>query len=90
VQLDFIRPGKPVDHAFIEAFNGRRRDECLNVHEFVSIADAKTKIEAWRIDYHRHRRHSSVGHLTPEEFQRQCQVLPTPKVVADSGFELAR
>jgi len=46
VQLDFIRPGKPVENAFIEAFNGRLRDECLNVHQFLSIADAHEKIEA--------------------------------------------
>jgi putative transposase len=51
VQLDFIRPGKPIENAFIESFNGRLRDECLNVHQFVSIADAQTKIEAWRRDY---------------------------------------
>ena len=46
VQLDFIRPGKPVENAFIEAFNGRLRDECLNVHQFTSIEDARAKIEA--------------------------------------------
>ncbi len=51
VQLDFIRPGKPVENAFIESFNSRLRDECLNVHQFTSIEDAKTKIEAWRVDY---------------------------------------
>jgi putative transposase len=51
VQLDFIRPGKPVENAFIEAFNGRLRDECLNVYQFASLADAKATIEAWRLDY---------------------------------------
>jgi putative transposase len=90
VQLDFIRPGRPVENAFIEAFNGRLRDECLNVHQFTSIEDAKAKIEAWRIDYNRHRPHSSLGHLTPEEFQRRCQVEPTPKAVAGSCLELSR
>ena len=68
VQLDFIRPGKPVENAFIESFNGRLRDECLNVHQFTSIEDAKTKIEAWRIDYNQRRPHSSLGHLTPNEY----------------------
>jgi putative transposase len=68
VQLDFIRPGKPVENAYIESFNGRLRDECLNVHQFVSMADARTKIEAWRLDYNEHRPHSSLGHLTPNEF----------------------
>ena len=72
VQLDFIRPGKPVENAFIESFNGRLRDECLNLHQFTSIEDAKTKIEAWRIDYNQRRPHSSLGHLTPDEYaQRQ-------------------
>ena len=51
VPLDFIRPGKPVENAFIESFNGRLRDECLTVHQFTSMEDAKRKIEAWRVDY---------------------------------------
>ena len=68
VQLDFIRPGKPVENAFIEAFNGRLRDECLNVHPFTSIHDARAKLEAWRIDYNARRPHSSLGYLTPNEF----------------------
>ena len=73
VQLDFIRPGKPVENAFIESFNGRLRDECLNVHQFTSIEDAKTKIEAWRIDYNQRRPHSALGHLTPNEYARRGQ-----------------
>ena len=81
VQLDFIRPGKPVENAFIEAFNGRLRDECLNVHQFTSIADAREKIEAWRIDYNTRRPHSSLGHLTPNEFVAQRQVMRTVEEV---------
>lgn len=77
VQLDFTRPGKPVDNAFIESFNGRLRDECLNVHQFLSIEDAQAKIEAWRIDYNQHRPHGSLGRLTPNEYARQCQEQPT-------------
>ena len=73
VQLDFIRPGKPVENAFIESFNGRLRDECLNVHRFLSLADARATIEAWRPDYNQHRPHSSLGHLTPNEFAEQRQ-----------------
>ena len=73
VQLDFIRPGRPVENAFIEAFNGRLRDECLNVHQFVSIADAQLTIEAWRVDDNQRRPHSSPGHLTPDEFVAQRQ-----------------
>jgi len=68
VKLDFIRPGKPTENAFIESFNGRLRDECLNVNEFTSIEDARQRIEAWREDYNHHRPHSSFGHLTPIEF----------------------
>ena len=77
VQLDFIRPGKPVENAFIEAFNGRLRDECLNVHQFTSIEDARAKIEAWRVDYNARRPHSSLGHLTPNEFVAQRQAMRT-------------
>ena len=73
VQLDFIRPGKPVENAFIESFNGRLRDECLNVHQFTSLAEAKAIIEAWRVDYNHRRLHGSLGHLTPSEFIRQRQ-----------------
>ena len=75
VQLDFIRPGKPVENAFIESFNGRLRDECLNVHQFASLAEAQHIIETWRLDYNVHRPHSSLGHLTPNEFVAQCQVI---------------
>ena len=73
VQLDFTRPGKPTENAFIESFNGRLRDECLNVHQFVSVDDARTKIEAWRLDYNQRRPHSSLGHLTPDEYVEQRQ-----------------
>src|ERR1019366_6687 len=75
VQLDFIRSGKPVENAFIESFNGRLRDECLNVHQFTSIDDAKAKVEAWRIDYNQRRPHSSLGHLTPNEHAQRGQKL---------------
>jgi putative transposase len=75
VQLDFIRPGKPVEHAFIESFNGRVRDECLNVHQFASLAEAQSLIETWRLDYNQRRPHSSLGHLTPNEFVGQRQVI---------------
>ena len=68
VALDFIHPGKPVQNAHIESFNGRLRDECLNVHQFVSLEDARKKIEAWRVDYNQQRPQSALGHLTPSEF----------------------
>jgi putative transposase len=73
VKLDFTRPGKPTDNGFIESFNGRLRDECLNAHEFVSIEDARSRIESWRQDYNDHRPHSSLGHLTPSEFAKRGQ-----------------
>ena len=73
IQLDFTRPGKPTDNGHIESFNGRLRDECLNVNQFLTIEDAKAKIEAWRVDYNHHRPHSSLGHLTPREFIQSRQ-----------------
>ena len=68
VHLSFIRPGKPNENAYIESFNGKFRDECLNEHWFISLAHARSVIEAWRIEYNTERPHSSLGNLTPEEF----------------------
>jgi putative transposase len=69
VRLAFIRPGKPVENAYVESFNGRFRDECLNEHWFVSMQHARSVIEAWRIEYNTERPHSSLDDLTPEEFR---------------------
>lgn len=71
IKLQFSRPGKPVDNAFMESFNGKFRDECLNENWFFSLDHARQVIEEWRIDYNRHRPHSSLGDLSPEEFMRQ-------------------
>ena len=71
VKLTFIRPGKPVENAYIESFNGRFRDECLNENWFLTLEHARGIIEKWRIDYNNERPHSSLGYLTPEEFIRQ-------------------
>lgn len=68
VRIHFIRPGKPIENAFAESFNGRLRDECLNQHWFTSLEDARMKIENFRIDYNTQRPHSSLGNLTPKEF----------------------
>ena len=68
VKLQFSRPGKPTDNPFIESFNGRLRQECLNQSWFVSVEDARKKIEDWRIDYNKNRPHSSLGNLTPNTF----------------------
>ena len=85
VQLDFIRPGKPVKNAFIESCNGRLRDECLNVHPFTSLAEAQAIIEAWRVDYNQRRPHSSLGHLTPRECVAQRQRQPIVEEAVYSG-----
>lgn len=68
IELSFIRPGKPVENAFVESFNGTLREECLNEHWFLSLREAKREIEAWRVDYNRVRPHSSLGNLTPAAF----------------------
>ena len=78
VKLDFSRPGKPTDNAFIESFNGRFRLECLNEHWFLTLDDAREKIESWRRDYNEHRPHSSLGNLPPAELARR----PIPPAVA--------
>ncbi len=70
VRLDFIRPGRPVENAFIESFNGRLRDECLNVEIFDGIEDARRRIERWRWDYNGCRPHSALGDRTPAEYAR--------------------
>lgn len=70
VKLHFIEPGKPVQNAFIESFNGRLRDECLNEHWFLTLAHAREIIEEWRTDYNLRRPHSALGNLTPLEFRR--------------------
>jgi putative transposase len=66
--LDFSRPGRPTDNPFIESFNGSFRDECLNIHWFLSLQDAREKIESWRIEYNDFRPHSALGNLPPRQF----------------------
>jgi putative transposase len=68
VELRFIRPGKPIENCFVESFNGKFRDECLNQHWFTDLADARRSIEAWRLDYNEVRPHSSLGGLAPKQF----------------------
>lgn len=74
VKLSFSRPGKPMDNAFIEAFNGRLRQECLDQHWFLSLADARQKLNAWHDDYNRERPHTALGLQTPLGFLVQRQV----------------
>jgi putative transposase len=82
VELHFIAPGKPTQNAFIESFNGKFRDECLNENWFLTLQEARMKIEAWRRDYNQVRPHSALGYRTPEEFAAQAAARgaspPTP------------
>jgi len=73
VKLDFIRPGKPVENAYIESFNGKLRHECLNQDYFSNLEEARNKIEGWRTWYNEFRPHSSLDGLTPTEFIKQWQ-----------------
>ena len=73
VEIDFSRPGKPTDNGHIEAFNSRLRAECLNASWFLSLADARDRIEEWRRHYNEERPHSALGNLTPKAFIEQAQ-----------------
>ena len=68
IRLDFIRPGHPVENCFIESFNGKLLDECLNLHHFASVAEAQAIIEQWRAEYHTDRPHRGLGQRTPAEY----------------------
>lgn len=74
VTLDFSRPGKPTDNPYIESFNGSFRDECLNLHWFLSLEDARQKIDDWRTEYNSYRPHSSIDGLTPEQYISKHQI----------------
>ena len=74
LRIDFIDPGKPQQNAFVESFNGKFRDECLNMHEFHSFSHAKETIENWREEYNFERPHSSLGMLPPKEFEKGYKI----------------
>jgi len=79
VQLDFIRPGRPMENGFIESFNGKLRDELLNTEVFFSLLYAQPKLEKWRIDYNCKRPHQSLENITPNEFAKQkCKLVSGP------------
>lgn len=80
VELDFSRPGKPTDNANVESFNGRLRQECLNATWFMSLDDARGKIEAWRRYYNESRPHSALDWATPAEFARRCWLQPATAI----------
>lgn len=93
VDLRFIRPGKPIENAFIESFNGKFRDECLNEHWFTGLNDARFTIECWRQDYNHVRPHSSLGGFTPAAFARRSAGLRSatppsdPQIAKENGNE---
>jgi len=72
VNLRFIDPGKPMQNAYIESFNGKFRDECLSQRWFISLGEARGVSEQWRVDYNERRPHRSLHHLTPAEFAAKC------------------
>ena len=85
VALRLIEPGKPNQNAYIESFNGRLRDECLNEHWFTSVAHARTVIEMWRKEYNTERLKKSLGGLTPTQYAKQLATRPIT-MPADSGL----
>jgi putative transposase len=87
VTLDFSRPGKPTDNALVESFNGRLRDQCLNTNWFLSLDDAKRKIEAWRQHYNESRPHTSLGFVPPSVF---CSARRRERRHINPDYSLAR
>jgi len=73
IAIEYIQPGKPIQNAFIESFNSRFRDECLNEELFLDLDDAKKKIEKWRRYYNEERPHSSIGMKTPVDFEKEFE-----------------
>jgi putative transposase len=87
VELRFIRPGKPIENCFVESFNGKFRDECLNQHWFTDLRDARRTIEEWRLDYNQVRPHSSLGNLAPQQFSEAALRSPELDLRAASERE---
>jgi putative transposase len=80
ISWHYITPGKPNENPFIESFNGRLRDECLNENQFSSLSEAKGVINNWREDYNNQRPHSALGYLTPREFENGYAGLPVKQL----------
>jgi putative transposase len=85
----FITPGKPSQNGYIESFNGKLRDECLNETEFLNLRHAREIVEAFREDYNNHRPHSSLDHQTPSEFAAKIARAPMGAPVDQTGPALA-
>jgi len=82
IDWHYIQPGKPTQNAFIESFNGKLRDECLNETLFTTLTEAKQELENWKEDYNHNRPHSSIGYLTPNEFAQQIKKISMDKLAA--------
>lgn len=80
VSLRFIRPGRRVENAYIESFNGKFRDECLDEHLFASLAEAQVMIDAWRLEYNLELPHSSLGNIRPAEFDKAWRLAPESQI----------
>lgn len=89
VKLDFIQPGRPTQNAYIESFNGRFREECLNENQFQTLVEAQVVIESWRNDYNNERPHGSLNGLTPREFADQHTNNVQPKPTQEPQLEIA-
>lgn len=90
VEWHFIEPGKPTENAYVESFNGKFRDECLNENWFTTLADARQKIEQWRKDYNQARPHSALGYRTPNEFRIEAALAsPPPATPAPASVMLS-
>jgi putative transposase len=85
VRIDFSRPGKPTDNCYVETFNGSLRDECLNVHWFETLDQAREIIEAWRRDYNESRPHMALAEVAPSDFARRIGTLTDPPSVKNAG-----
>ncbi len=91
VTLSFIQPGKPVENCFVESFNGKVLDECLNQHWFTDLKDARRKIETWRVDFNRVRPHSSLEDVPPAEYAREAlrsKTTSAPQGLLTAGLNL--
>jgi putative transposase len=88
VTLDFSRPGKPMDNGYIESFNGRFREECLNANWFLSLKDAEDKIGSWREEYNVSRPHMSLDYLSPLEFASLSRDISGKTEAKDAGNSL--
>lgn len=85
VRIEFSRPGKPTDNAYVESFNGTLRDECLNAHWYQTIDEARTQIAEWRIEYNESRPHRALKEIPPAEFARQHQHLALEQTEMSAG-----